>query len=102
MEEDERFLIAILSLLDAILVSFLGVWMLSKPQEVHDTLPAVLAFVTFLHAIKMCIRDRLIRCPHEEGLFLKTDCRPFPLGRKGNLIYRGIGTVSYTHLEYVW
>lgn len=55
MEEDERFLISLLSLVDCLLVSFLGVWMLTNPEEVYDTLPAVLAFVTFLHAFSNII-----------------------------------------------
>ena len=56
LEEDERFLISLLSLIECLLVSFLGVWMLTNPEEVYDTLPAVLAFVTFIHAFSNMIR----------------------------------------------
>lgn len=61
LEEDERFLISLLSLVECLLVSFLGVWMLTNPEEVYDTLPAVLAFVTFLHAFSNLIITGRIR-----------------------------------------
>ena len=61
LEEDERFLISLLSLVECLLVSFLGVWMLTNQEEVYDTLPAVLAFVTFLHAFSNLIITGRIR-----------------------------------------
>ena len=61
LEEDERFLISLLSLVECLLVSFLGMWMLTNPEEVYDTLAAVLAFVTFLHAFSNLIITGRIR-----------------------------------------
>ena len=39
LEEDERFSDFTTILVECLLVSFLGVWMLTNPEEVYDTLP---------------------------------------------------------------
>lgn len=51
IQEDERFIYSILSLVDAIMISFLGVWVLMKPGVVNDLVSLVFSFVILLHGI---------------------------------------------------
>lgn len=51
IQEDERFIYSIMSLVDAIMISFLGVWVLMKPGVVNDLVSLVFSFVILLHGI---------------------------------------------------
>lgn len=51
IQEDERFIYSLLALIACIIICFLGVWLITKPQVVHDVVPAVFAFVILLRGI---------------------------------------------------
>ena len=59
--EEEKHIFSISSLINGILISFLGIWALTLPQEVEQDIPNVIAFVTLLHGIKDIALSKRIR-----------------------------------------
>ena len=58
--EEEKHIFSISSLINGILISFLGIWALTLPNEVQHNIPDVIAFVTLLHGIKDIALSRRI------------------------------------------
>lgn len=50
--EDEKHIFSTIFLLTGILIAFLGIWALTRPDEVQPQIPNVIAFVTLLHGLK--------------------------------------------------
>lgn len=52
IQEDERFIFSLLSLLHCICASFTGVWALTKTGDVVSSMYMILAFITLLHGVE--------------------------------------------------
>ena len=51
IQEDERFIYSLMALIACIIVCFLGVWLITKPEVIHDIVPAVFSFVVLLRGL---------------------------------------------------
>lgn len=50
--EEEKHIFSTIFLLTGILIAFLGIWSLTRPDEVQPQIPNVIALVTLLHGLK--------------------------------------------------
>ena len=52
ISEEEKHIFSISSLVNGILISFLGIWAFTLPEQAMNYIPNTIAFVTLLHGIK--------------------------------------------------
>ena len=68
--EDEKHIFSISSLINGILISFIGIWALTLPEKAMLQIPNMIAFVTLLHGFKDLELSKRIRAlDHQTGLF---------------------------------